>query len=87
MSYLMLLILKNYLKKQYNGQFKEVQLIEHYSQYTFNLANVPDDKLDNDYEYPIKEFADISSLTATEFYTNHTVVKLITMDPQLGESV
>ncbi len=64
-------------------------LIEHYSQQTLNLANVPDDKLGNAYEYLIKEFADDSGHTAAEFYTNRTVVKLMTMimDPQPGESV
>ncbi|NQY07517.1 MAG: N-6 DNA methylase, partial [Flavobacteriaceae bacterium] len=41
------------------------------------------------YEYLIKEFADDSGHTAAEFYTNRTVVKLMTMimDPQPGESV
>lgn len=64
-------------------------LIEHYSQHTLNLATVPDDKLGNAYEYLIKEFADDSGHTAAEFYTNRTVVKLMTMimDPQPGESV
>lgn len=64
-------------------------LIEHYSQHTLNLKNVPDDKLGNAYEYLIKEFADDSGHTAAEFYTNRTVVKLMTMimDPQPGESV
>ena len=64
-------------------------LIEHYSQHMLNLANVPDDKLGNAYEYLIKEFADDSGHTAAEFYTNRTVVKLMTMimDPQPGESV
>lgn len=64
-------------------------LIEHYSQYKLNLANVPDDQLGNAYEYLIKEFADDSGHTAAEFYTNRTVVKLMTMimDPQPGESV
>jgi type I restriction enzyme M protein len=54
-----------------------------------NLSNVPDDKLGNAYEYLIKEFADDSGHTAAEFYTNRTVVKLMTMimDPQPGESV
>ena len=66
-----------------------INLIEHYSQHTLNLANVPDDKLGNAYEYLIKEFADDSGHTAAEFYTNRTVVKLMTMimDPQPGESV
>ena len=64
-------------------------LIEHYSQQTLNLSNVPDDKLGDAYEYLIKEFADDSGHTAAEFYTNRTVVKLMTMimDPQPGESV
>jgi type I restriction enzyme M protein len=41
------------------------------------------------YEYLIKKFADDSGHTAAEFYTNRTVVKLMTMitDPQPGESV
>ncbi|WP_163518249.1 type I restriction-modification system subunit M [Gelidibacter japonicus] len=64
-------------------------LIEHYSQHKLNQANVPDDQLGNAYEYLIKEFADDSGHTAAEFYTNRTVVKLMTMimDPQPGESV
>ncbi len=64
-------------------------LIEHYSQHKLNLHNVPDDQLGNAYEYLIKEFADDSGHTAAEFYTNRTVVKLMTMvmDPQPGESV
>ena len=64
-------------------------LVEHYSQHKLNLANVPDDQLGNAYEYLIKEFADDSGHTAAEFYTNRTVVKLMTMimDPQPGESV
>jgi len=64
-------------------------LIEHFSQHVLSLANVPDDQLGNAYEYLIKEFADDSGHTAAEFYTNRTVVKLMTMimDPQPGESV
>lgn len=64
-------------------------LIEHYSEQTLNLKNVPDDKLGNAYEYRIKEFADDSGHAAAEFYTNRTVVKLMTMimAPQPGESV
>lgn len=66
-----------------------LNLIEHYSQHKLNLSTVPDDKLGNAYEYLIKEFADDSGHTAAEFYTNRTVVKLMTMimDPQPGESV
>jgi type I restriction enzyme M protein len=64
-------------------------LIEHYSQHKLNISNVPDDKLGDAYEYLIKEFADDSGHTAAEFYTNRTVVKLMTMimNPQPGESV
>ena len=66
-----------------------INLVEHYSQYKLNLAAVPDDQLGNAYEYLIKEFADDSGHTAAEFYTNRTVVKLMTMimDPKPGESV
>ncbi|MCE7990958.1 MAG: SAM-dependent DNA methyltransferase [Roseivirga sp.] len=66
-----------------------IHLVEHFSEVTLNLATVPDDKLGNAYEYLIKEFADDSGHTAAEFYTNRTVVKLMTMimNPQPGESV
>ena len=66
-----------------------INLIEHYSQHQLSLSAVPDDQLGNAYEYLIKEFADDSGHTAAEFYTNRTVVKLMTMimDPQPGESV
>jgi hypothetical protein len=53
-------------------------LIEHYSQHKLSLSNVADDKLGNAYEYLIKEFADDSGHTAAEFYTNRTVVTLMT---------
>ena len=64
-------------------------LIEHYSTEVLNSNNIPDDQLGNAYEYLIKEFADDSGHTAAEFYTNRTVVKLMTkiMDPKPGESV
>lgn len=64
-------------------------LIEHFSRHTLSLVNVPDDQLGNAYEYLIKEFADDSGHTAAEFYTNRTVVTLMTkiMDPKPGESV
>jgi type I restriction enzyme M protein len=41
------------------------------------------------YEYLIKKFADDSGHTAAEFYTNRTLVKLMTLitDPKPGESV
>lgn len=66
-----------------------INLIEHYSQHKLNLKTVPDDQLGNGYEYLIKQFADDSGHTAAEFYTNRTVVRLMTlmMDPQPGESI
>lgn len=66
-----------------------LNLIEHYSQEKLNMKNVSDDKLGNAYEYLIKQFADDSGHTAAEFYTNRTVVKLMTliMNPKPGESV
>jgi type I restriction enzyme M protein len=66
-----------------------INLIEHYSKHKLNLSNIPDDQLGNAYEYLIKKFADDSGHTAAEFYTNRTVVKLMTMimNPQPGESV
>lgn len=66
-----------------------INLIEHFSKHKLNLSEVPDDQLGNAYEYLIKEFADDSGHTAAEFYTNRTVVKLMTliMNPQPGESV
>jgi type I restriction enzyme M protein len=64
-------------------------LIEHFSQEKLDLAHVQQDELGNAYEYLIKQFADDSGHTAAEFYTNRTVVRLMTllMDPQPGESV
>ena len=66
-----------------------INLIEHFSKHSLNIANVPDDKLGNAYEYLIKQFADDSGHTAAEFYTNRTVVHLMSliMNPQPGESV
>lgn len=66
-----------------------IDLIEHFSSQTLSIVNVPDDKLGDGYEYLIKKFADDSGHTAAEFYTNRTVVHLMTrlMDPKPGESV
>ena len=51
--------------------------------------NVPEDELGNAYEFLIKKFADDSGHTAAEFYTNRTVVHLMTqlLAPQAGESI
>jgi type I restriction enzyme M protein len=64
-------------------------LIEHFSTRTLSIANLPEDELGNGYEYLIKKFADDSGHTAQEFYTNRTLVRLMTLmlEPQPGESV
>ena len=64
-------------------------LIEHFSTLTLSVANVPEDLLGQAYEYLIKKFADDSGHTAAEFYTNRTVVHLMTLlvDPQPGEAI
>lgn len=64
-------------------------LLEHFSEKKLSVANVPNDELGNAYEFLIKKFADDSGHTAAEFYTNRTVVHLMTliMDPQPGESI
>lgn len=64
-------------------------LIEHFSTQTLSLANCPEDELGQGYEYLIKQFADDSGHTAQEFYTNRTVVHLMTelLKPQSGESI
>ncbi|MCW6015444.1 type I restriction-modification system subunit M [Serratia marcescens] len=64
-------------------------LIEHFSTQVLSVANVPEDELGNAYEFLIKKFADDSGHTAAEFYTNRTVVHLMTqlLAPQVGESI
>jgi len=64
-------------------------LIEHFSQHTLSLAEVPEDELGNGYEYLIKQFADDSGHTAQEFYTNRTLVHLMTqmLEPKAGERI
>jgi type I restriction enzyme M protein len=64
-------------------------LLEHFSQENLSIANVPNDELGTAYEFLIKKFADDSGHTAAEFYTNRTVVHLMTLivNPQPGESV
>jgi type I restriction enzyme M protein len=66
-----------------------INLIEHFSEQTLTVANLPEDELGQGYEYLIKKFADDSGHTAAEFYTNRTVVHLMTemLDVQPGESV
>lgn len=64
-------------------------LIEHFSSINLSIKNVPQDEFGNAYEYLIKKFADDSGHSAAEFYTNRTVVRLMTLivDPQPGESI
>lgn len=64
-------------------------LIEHFSSLELTVANLPEDELGNGYEYLIKKFADDSGHTAAEFYTNRTVVHLMTemLEPQPGETI
>ncbi|MEK6321014.1 MAG: N-6 DNA methylase [Acidobacteriota bacterium] len=64
-------------------------LVEHFSALELTLANLPEDELGNGYEYLIKKFADDSGHTAAEFYTNRTIVHLMTemLEPQPGESI
>jgi type I restriction enzyme M protein len=64
-------------------------LIEHFSKLTLSIANCPEDELGQGYEYLIRKFADDSGHTAQEFYTNRTVVHLMTemLEPQPGESI
>ena len=64
-------------------------LIEHFSTKTLSIENCPEDELGQGYEYLIKKFADDSGHTAQEFYTNRTVVHLMTemLKPESGESI
>lgn len=64
-------------------------LIEHFSTKSLTIANCPEDELGQAYEYLIKKFGDDSGHTSQEFYTNRTVVHLMTeiLNPQPGESV
>lgn len=65
------------------------ELIEHFSSKILSIENCPEDELGMGYEYLIKQFADDSGHTAQEFYTNRTVVHLMTemLDPLPGETI
>ena len=65
------------------------ELLEHFGKLALNTKNVPADMMGGGYEYLIKKFADDGGHTAAEFYTNRTVVRLMTMlcEPQPKESV
>lgn len=64
-------------------------LLEHFSTQTLSLENCPEDELGQGYEYLVRKFADDSGHTAQEFYTNRTVVHLMTemLQPKSGESI
>lgn len=64
-------------------------LLEHFSSKTLSIENCPEDELGYGYEYLIKKFADDSGHTAQEFYTNRTVVHLMTelLKPESGEAI
>src|SRR3989339_1837818 len=66
-----------------------INLMEHFSSETLSIKKVPNDELGQGYEFLIKKFADDSGHTAAEFYTNRTVVHLMTqlLAPQAGESI
>jgi type I restriction enzyme M protein len=53
-------------------------LIGHFSKIPLGIKSVDQDDLGEAYEYLIKKFADDSGHTAAEFYTNRTVVHLMT---------
>lgn len=54
------------------------KLIEHFSKIPLGIKSVAQDDLGEAYEFLIKKFADDSGHTAAEFYTNRTVVHLMT---------
>lgn len=64
-------------------------LIEHFSTRKLTLEDCPEDEFGQGYEYMIKRFADDAGHTAQEFYTNRTVVHLMTelLKPDSGESI
>jgi type I restriction system adenine methylase HsdM len=66
-----------------------INLVEHFSSQSMTIARLPEDELGNGYEFLIRKFADDSGHTAQEFYTNRTLVHLMTqmLDPQPGETV
>lgn len=54
------------------------RLIDHFSRHNLGIQSVAQDDLGAAYEYLIKQFADDAGHTAAEFYTNRTVVHLMT---------
>ena len=66
-----------------------IDLIEHFSTQKLTTDRVPNDQMGEGYEYLIKKFADDSGHTAAEFYTNRTLVSLMTelLKPQPNETI
>ena len=66
-----------------------LDLVKHFSTLKLNLINVPHDEFGTAYEFLIKKFADDGGHSGAEFYTNRTVVKLMTLiaDPRNNESI
>jgi len=66
-----------------------IDLLEHFSSLNLSTKSVSNDLMGDSYEFLIKKFADDSGHTAAEFYTNRTVVTLMTnlLDPQPNESI
>lgn len=64
-------------------------LLEHFSSQTLSIARVPEDSLGDGYEYLVGKFADDGGSTAQEFYTNRTLVHLMSkmLRPSEGESI
>lgn len=64
-------------------------LIEDFSRYNLSLKACPADEMGQAYEYLVGKFADDAGNTAQEFYTNRTVVDLMTeiLQPRPGESI
>ena len=60
-------------------------LVEHLSTRTLDSASISEDELGNGYEYLIREFASDGGHNAQEFYTNRTVVHLMTEILQIKE--
>jgi len=65
------------------------ELIEHFSTLDLSLESCPADEMGNAYEYLVGRFADDAGNTAQEFYTNRTVVELMTemLEPKARESI
>ncbi len=65
------------------------KLIEHFSKLTLSLAACPADEMGTGYEYLVGKFADDAGHTAQEFYTNRTVVDLMThiLKPREDDSI